>query len=112
MELAYKMEVSVLGHRTGTEKITMTERRWRMSKQERQIIRLEWNISIQHNNQTGPPLKCVDLFSFIEENGNKGYVSKHSQDGTIEQKNSFYYELNNTQKPVHVLLRYFSFFFF
>ena len=50
IELAYRMEVSVLGHRTGTEKITMTERRWRMSKQERQIIRLIYNISIQHNN--------------------------------------------------------------
>ena len=44
IDLAYRMEVSVLGHRTGTEKITMTERRWRMSKHERKTIRLEYKI--------------------------------------------------------------------
>ena len=73
-----------------------------MSKQERQIIRLICNISIQHNNQIWSPLKCVDLFSFVEEDSNKGEVSKHSQDGKIEQKNSFYYELKDTQQAVHV----------
>ena len=40
MELANRREVAMLGHRTGTEKITIAERRWRISKQERQIIRL------------------------------------------------------------------------